>query len=144
MLNQTGLFDEPQMAKCEEFWGHFLNGSWSSDYVVTHQDTYENDTYPFYEYGFRTWDFWVNMTVPSNESIINDASNSTVNFTFDVYTKPGPDASFKYISLGNSTVFSWTYDDQANFTHTTNLWQQTLDNFEFGQFCDDPVFSQNN
>ena len=36
MLSQTGTFDEPEMAKCEEFWGHFLNGSWSSDYVVTH------------------------------------------------------------------------------------------------------------
>jgi len=44
----------------------------------------------FYEYGYRTWDFWVNMTVPSNESIINDASNSTVNFTFDLYTTLGP------------------------------------------------------
>jgi hypothetical protein len=97
----------------------------------------------FYEYGYRTWDFWVNMTVPSNESIINDASNSTVNFTFDLYTTIGTN-EWGYTDMGNYSVQNWTYDGEANFTHTTNLWQQTLDNFAFGQFCSDPMFSQNN
>jgi hypothetical protein len=131
------------MAKCEEFWGHFLNGSWSSDYVVIQQDTTaENDYQLFYEYGYRTWDFWVNMTVPANESDINDASNSTVNFTLLFETHPGPDAyGMDYINLGNYSVQNWTFDGEANFTHTDNLWQQTLENFAFGQFCSEPVFS---
>ena len=34
-LGQTGVFDEPELAKCEEFYSQFLLGHWSSNYTVT-------------------------------------------------------------------------------------------------------------
>ena len=78
------------------------------------------------------------MTVPSNESLLHDTSNSTVNFTFDVVTDP-TDPNF-FWQMGNGTYQNWTYNSTDNFTHTTNNWQQTLDNFQMGTFCSDPMF----
>lgn len=93
----------------EQYWGAFLNGSWATELEII--DPSKNSK------AWKTWRFYMNNTIPLNESDITNTSNTYVNLQM---------ATFANISETTRTVaaqptFDW--DKDANFTHTVDMFE---------------------
>lgn len=81
-----------------------------------------------YIYGYRDWQFYVNMTTSENMPDLHPTGDANVSMSYSTYIEP----SFWNMNFTDEASLLW--NETVNITYTQNLFEQMFENFRMGTF----------